>query len=433
MTWNRPSQALPPSRLFWKAVLFSFFILVLFVAAISFLGANEWEATGVGFVFALLLGFLCFSWLKRATAEASAGSSSQLADMEQTLHDLRWQHSQAQAILESMMEGVCALDKDGRILWVNRSAEGLFGLNPEEAKGKRLVELVRQPEIETLIAESLQSRKPAVKEIELFGPSGKSIRFQAVPCAETAGTATLVVVAQDVTEVRKLEGMRREFVANVSHELKTPLTAIKGLIETLLGGALEDAANNRRFVSLIDEDATRLTRLIDDLLELSRIESKSQPLQFQPVSLRPLFEDLSARFRHQCEASQVSLVVEVPAGLPAIQADPDKLRQVFVNLLDNAIKFNKPGGRVTAGAKAVSEGVCIEIADTGSGIPEADLPRIFERFYRVDKARSRELGGTGLGLSIVKHLVELQRGRIEVKSRLGQGTTFTVTLPTSLS
>ncbi len=428
MTSNRPSQAFSPS--FWKAGLLAFFFILAYTVTISVLDANELEAAGLGALFAASAAFAYLTWFKRTTEASGSRLRQEVDEAEQALHRLEMQHSQAQAILESMMEGVCALDAEGRILWVNRSAEALFALDPKEAKGKRLVELVRQPDIEGLIAESLQNRKPAVKEIELLSPAEQSVRFQVIPCEGRAAAAT-VIVAEDVTEIRKLERMRREFVANVSHELKTPLTSIKGLVETLLNGALEDASNNRRFVSLIDEDATRLTRLIEDLLELSQIESKAQPLQFQPVFLRALFEDLSARFRHQCEAAQVVLTLQVPENLPSVEADPDRLKQIFVNLIDNAIKFNKPGGQVTVNAAAIPKGVAISIVDTGLGIPENDLPRVFERFYRVDKARSRELGGTGLGLSIVKHLVELQRGRIDVKSRLGQGTTFTVTLPVS--
>ncbi len=263
----------------------------------------------------------------------------------------------------------------------------------------------------------------------VLGPVEQTIGFQVAPCEAAEGGASLVVVAQDVTDVRKLERMRRDFVANVSHELKTPLTSIKGLVETLLNGALEDTGNNRRFVSMIDEDATRLTRLIDDLLDLSQIESKSTPMRLQPVALHLFFEELETRFRNQLDAQGVVWDLKVPSGAPRIEADPDRLRQIFVNLIDNAIKFNKPNGRVAISADADAAWVRITVADTGAGIPEKDLPRIFERFYRVDKARSRELGGTGLGLSIVKHLVELHRGRIDVTSQAGMGTAFVVTLP----
>jgi two-component system phosphate regulon sensor histidine kinase PhoR len=349
--------------------------------------------------------------------------------LERRVQALELEHRQAQAILESMVEGVVALDRQGRVLWLNGSAQQLFGLRPDVALGKRLTEFFRQPEAETLIEDALRQRRAASQEVHTFDPSERVIRLQVAPCEGGEQGAALVLMAQDVTDIRRLEGMRREFVANVSHELKTPLTSIKGLVETLLGGALEDAANNRRFVSLIEEDTTRLSRLIDDLLELSQIESKATLLKLQPVSLRPFLEGLAPQFQQPLTEHQVTLALEVAADLPPVAADPERLRQVFVNLLDNAVKFNRPGGWVAVRAAVEQSAMRIAVEDTGIGIPEADLPRIFERFYRVDKARSRALGGTGLGLSIVKHLVELHRGTISVRSLPGHGSTFTLTLP----
>ncbi len=374
------------------------------------------------------------------TARAPAGSRGTLGELgdalnamadqlERQLQELKSQGSQAQAILESMGEGVLALDADGRILWLNGSAQRLLGAGTSQAAGKRLTDLFRQPDIEELVRETATHQRPSAREVHVFSPDERVVRAQSTPCAGGPSSAAMVVVAQDVTEIKRLERVRREFVANVSHELKTPLTAIKGLLETLLSGALEDAANNRRFVTLIDEDATRLGRLIDDLLELSQIESKADVLALQAVLLRPLLEDLARTLRPRADARQVTLHLEVTADAPPVQGDPDRLRQIFSNLLDNAIKFNKPGGRVTVRAAVDGPSLRVNVQDTGTGIPEADLPRIFERFYRVDKARSRELGGTGLGLAIVKHLIELHQGRVTVESRPGQGSTFTVTLP----
>ena len=379
----------------------------------------------------VIIAGLC-AWLTRVVLEPVTLSESLNAvagELERRLQELEAQRNQAQAILESMGEGVLALDAEGRILWLNGSAQRLVGAGAAQAAGKRLTELLRHPDVEGLLGETLAQRRPAVREIHAFAPEERAIRFQATPCAGGPGGTATVVVAQDVTEIRRLERMRREFVANVSHELKTPLTAIKSLLETLLSGALEDPANNRRFVTLIDEDATRLGRLIDDLLELSQIESKAAALQLQPVALQPLFEDLGHHLRPQLEARRVRLELALPPNTPAVQADPARLRQIFLNLLDNAIKFNAPGGRVSVRAAADGTTMRIAVEDTGIGIPEADLPRIFERFYRVDKARSRELGGTGLGLAIVKHLAELHAGRVTVESRPGQGSILTVILP----
>ena len=353
--------------------------------------------------------------------------------LERRVRELEFQRNQAQIILESMMEAVVALDADGQVLWLNASAQRLLGLTGDQAAGKRLTELLRHPELSELVEEALRQRRVAARELHMFSPREQVIRIQAAPCEGGPEHAALVLVAQDVTDIRRLEAMRREFVANVSHELKTPLTSINGLVETLLDGALDDVANNRRFVTLISEEAIRLSRLIDDLLELAQIESKATPLALQPVDLRALIDSVGASLRPQLDARRVTLEVAVPPKTATVRGDPERLRQVVLNLLDNAMKFNKDGGRITVQATTEGSMVRLAVEDTGIGIPEQDLPRIFERFYRVDKARSRELGGTGLGLAIVKHLVELHGGRVEVRSRPGQGSVFTVTLPTGSS
>jgi len=357
----------------------------------------------------------------RLTAEAQRLASR--------IQELELHRSQAQTILESMTEGVAALNPDGRVVWLNASAQRLFGISQQQAVGKRLTEFLRQPEIDGFIREVLAQRRSAALELHAFSPREATLRFQAVPCEGGAQDAAAVLVAQDVTEMRRLEAMRREFVANVSHELKAPLTSIKGLVETLLNGALDDPANNQRFVQLINGDVNRLSHLIDDLLELSQIESKASPLRLDAVSVRRLMEEVAAQLRPAFSEHQVTFSNTIPETAPAVRGDVDRLRQVFVNLLDNAAKFNKPGGRITVAATPQGEYLDVTVEDTGVGIPTTDLPRVFERFYRVDKARSRELGGTGLGLAIVKHLVELHQGRVTVRSHPGQGTVFTVSLP----
>ena len=367
------------------------------------------------------------AWVSRMIGERGQALSAMTDQLISRVRELESQRNQAGAILESMVEGVCALDGKGRVLWLNPSAQRLLGFGPLHASQPLLADLFRQPELEALISDVLQRRSPATCEVRAFTPSERLIRFQAAPC--DGGEAALVLVAQDVTEMRRLEGLRREFVANVSHELKTPLTSIQGLVETLLGGALEDPAHNRRFVTMIEEDTKRLSRLIDDLLELSQIESKAVPLQMRPVDLRALLDELAERFRQPLQEHQVTLEIALAADTPTVPADPERLRQVFLNLLDNAIKFNAPGGRVSVRAERRNEVLRVAVQDTGIGIPPADLPRLFERFYRVDKARPRQMGGTGLGLSIVKHLVDLHRGTVEVESQPGRGSTFTVCLP----
>ena len=351
------------------------------------------------------------------------------AQLNRRLQDLESQRHQAQAILESLGEGVLALDARGIILWLNPAAQRLFQLEPAIATGKPLTALVRQVELERLIQDALEQRRPVVRELPAFLPEARAVQFHATPCEGGANGPRLVLVAQDVTEIRRLEGLRREFVANVSHELKTPLTSIKSLVETLLSGALDDPAHNRQFVAMLDEDATRLTRLIDDLLALSQLDSRAVPLRVEAVNVRRLLEDLAGRLAPLLRDHAVQLEVHLPSETPAVEGDAERLRQVFLNLLENAVKFNRSGGSVTVSAIAEGPTLRISVADTGLGIPETDLPRIFERFYRVDKARSRTLGGTGLGLAIVRHLVELHHGQVTVSSRLDQGSVFTVTLP----
>lgn len=348
--------------------------------------------------------------------------------LEHRVHELESQRNQAQAILESMVEGVLALDQEGRVLWLNGSGQRLFGVPSRQAIGKRFIELFRQPAVEELLSEALGQGRPAAREVTVFSPQERIVRFQATPCERGSGAAALVLVTQDVTDFRRLEGLRREFVANVSHELKTPLTSIKGLVETLLNGALDDSPTNRRFVSLIDEDATRLTQLIDDLLALSQIESQGVSLNRSPVELGPLVESVVASLQPGIGQRRLLVTLGIPSGLSA-QADPDRLRQVLANLIDNAVKYNTEGGTITVSVAPQGGWITMTVADTGIGIPAKDLPRIFERFYRVDKARSRELGGTGLGLSIAKHLVEAHGGTISVQSHPGQGSTFSFTLP----
>ena len=344
--------------------------------------------------------------------------------------NLTAQHSQATAILESMAEGVIALDADGGILLLNPAAADLFEVHDAAgAAGRPLLDVVRQHELSGLVQEVLTQRRPAVREMAVFHPVERTLRARAVPCVSPAPAGpSVVVVIQDLTDVHKYERLRKEFVANVSHELKSPLTAIRSLTETLLDGALADPAHNRRFVGLIDEEAQRLARLIDDLLQLSQLDSREAPLARQPVRLQALIDNLQPAFAAELAKRRLTLVMALQqAG--TVTGDADRLKQVFINLIDNAIKYNREGGSIRVSDEPSASSVRIDVTDTGIGMPEADLPRVFERFYRVDKARSRELGGTGLGLSIVKHIVEAHGGQVAVRSRLGEGSTFSITLP----
>jgi two-component system phosphate regulon sensor histidine kinase PhoR len=244
----------------------------------------------------------------------------------------------------------------------------------------------------------------------------------------------VVMVLHDVTALRQLERVRTEFVANVSHELRTPLTAIQGYLETLLSGALEEPENARRFLEIVLRHSERLGRLLNDLTDLSNIELGKVTLRREAVKLDEVVASVLAIIGPRAERSRVRLGTDTPADLPAVSADRDRLSQILINLVDNAVKYTPEGGSVTVTTRVVADGMVeIAVADTGIGIPPADLPRITERFYRVDKARSRELGGTGLGLAIVKHLVMAHGGELQIQSVQGQGSTVRFTLPVEMS
>lgn len=330
---------------------------------------------------------------------------------------------QASAILESLSEGVIALHARGEILSINPAARTLLGLEV----GVNFFETSRHGELHELIRQVLAAGQRATRDVALYFPRPCVLRAQGVPCQ-----THVVLVVQDVTDHHRYDQLRREFVANVSHELKSPLTSIRSLTETLLDGGLEDPGCNRRFISLIEEDSCRLSRLIDDLLTLSQVESRAVPLQPQQVELLPLVESAVAPLEVLVADKNLKIQFDIPDGL-LVRADPDRLRQVLDNLVDNAAKYSPVGGVLALRAWQREGGpVHVAVQDQGPGIPDEARYRVFERFYRVDRTRSRELGGTGLGLSIVKHIVESHGGRVWVDSVVGQGCTFCFTLPEKL-
>src|SRR5579871_1451023 len=341
---------------------------------------------------------------------------------------------QLRTILSGMVEGVVALDSEQRILYANERATQLLGLPWQAPVGRRLWEVVRQRPLLDVVQRALESPEPQREEL---GWSGSPIRSLTVHAARLPGLPPrgAVLVMHDTTELRRLERLRQEFVANVSHELKTPLSIIKACVETLLDGAMDDLAHRRQFLEQLDSQSNRLHALILDLLSLARIESGEELFDFQPLLVREIVQACMERHRPRAESKGQIFEMVPPAGDEdlSVWADEEALEQILDNLLDNAVKYTLQGGRVSVSWRREGEQVCLEVADTGIGIPDADLPRIFERFYRVDKARSRELGGTGLGLSIVKHLSQAMRGSVRAASRLGQGTTFMVCLPQAAS
>ncbi|MBI1976998.1 MAG: PAS domain-containing protein [Candidatus Omnitrophica bacterium] len=350
-----------------------------------------------------------------------------IEQLESKIHQLETTQIHTLAVLESMTEAVIAVDQEERVLFINAATEGLFQIERQKVKGRNLLEAIRNAPLNELILKTVRQSEPKSEEIQMLTPIERVFKAQTAPLSRQGKTIGAVAVLHDVTELKRLERIRKEFVANVSHELKTPLTAIQASVETLLDGAINDSSHNRKFLECIEKDAQRLHNLIEDLLQLSRIESKEIPLKKENVALSETARRAVGQFKKAIQ--QKNLTVEMEIGDEKLPADSVQLQRAIDNLVDNAIKYNKQDGRILLRARKEENWIRLEVEDTGIGIPEENLPRIFERFYRVDKARSRELGGTGLGLSIVKHIAERHGGRVEVTSRPGQGSCFTLWLP----
>jgi two-component system phosphate regulon sensor histidine kinase PhoR len=364
-----------------------------------------------------------FGTLARAFNHMSERLATQFAQLEQDRQQLR-------AVLSGMVEGVVAIDAGQRILFANDRAAQLLGFQTQAAIGRRLWEVVRQRALHEVVRRALASPEPYQEELNWNSPVTKSLTVHAARLpAEPARGAVLVF--HDTSDLRRLERLRQDFVANVSHELKTPLSVIKACVETLVDGAVDDVQHRGTFLQQVADQADRLHSLILDLLSLARIESGEEVFEFEAVPLGAVVTACLQRHHARAEAkNQVLEAAGTAQGTEvAAWADEEAVGQILDNLIDNAVKYTPDGGRIAVRWWAEDGKACLEVADTGIGIPQQDLPRIFERFYRVDKARSREMGGTGLGLSIVKHLVQAMQGTVGAASQLGQGTTFTVRLP----
>ena len=349
-------------------------------------------------------------------------------DIEDKIKEVKTQNQKLAAIFNSMIEGVIVIDKPGYIVSVNPTIEKIFSIARKDVEGKVFLEAIRNNDIAEVISAALKSGKSVSSEISLIYPVRRIFEVNATPIFDNNVISGCLVVVHDITEIRRLETVRSDFVANVSHELKTPLTSIKGFVETLLEGALDDKENNRNFLKIIHDHAERLDSLVNDLLSLSHLESKEIMLRKTSFNLRQQVEDVISGFRSQLKKKNIEIENDLPVGI-SVTADKDRFEQVITNLIDNAIKFNKEKGFVRIFNEEINGKVKIIVEDSGIGIPEKDISRIFERFYRVDKARSRELGGTGLGLSIVKHIVELHSGSVGVESTEGLFSKFWFILP----
>ncbi|NMB25415.1 MAG: phosphate regulon sensor histidine kinase PhoR [Firmicutes bacterium] len=334
------------------------------------------------------------------------------------------------AILSSLVDALVAVDKDLKITIINPSACSLLGITPD-SRGRYLLECIRNYDLNQLFQQVLQEQTTIQQEIQIFSPQHHIFRTIVSPIRSqrTGRLVGVVAILHDITEQKRLEQMRTDFVANVSHELRTPLTSIKGFVETLQDGAIDDPESAKRFLKIMETETDRMVDLVKDLLELSRLEASDRSWDLAVVDLARIAENMTDAYYQRAQELGLELSIAIEDNLPLVNGDATLLRQVLANLLDNALKYTDAGGQVWLTLSGDDTGVTLEVEDTGVGIPAKHLDRIFERFYRVDKGRCRQRGGTGLGLAIVKHIVEKHGGTITIKSEYGVGSTFTVTLP----
>jgi two-component system phosphate regulon sensor histidine kinase PhoR len=351
------------------------------------------------------------------------------ASLNASISMLTDERNRSAAILGSMIEGVAVISADERIIFSNAAFSRILGLDEvRQIEGRPLLEVARQSDLLAAIKMALGGQEQVTSEIAVGTVRPRSFAVTAAP-VQASSHKGAVLVLHEITDLRRLERVRQDFVANVSHEFRTPLTAIQGFAETLLSGALEDPANRRRFVEIIREHATRLARLTEDLLKLSRIEAGQLKLEFRPVSVAPLIESCVETAHLKAVPRQLALSVSLPEPLPDVRGDSNSLQEVLQNLLDNALQYTPAGGKIDVSAACSDGRVIVTVADTGIGIPQVEQERIFERFYRVDAARSREAGGTGLGLSIARHIMEAHGGTLWVESAVGEGSRFHFSIP----
>jgi two-component system phosphate regulon sensor histidine kinase PhoR len=338
--------------------------------------------------------------------------------------------AESQALLNGMEEGVLILDLHGRVQKMNAAMEAVLSHAYPTDMGKHYLEVFRDPELNDLIQATLRDKMGQRRSLSPLGQPGRSFQIQSslIQYPENGGEG-VIVVFHDITELKRLERIRQDFVANVSHELRTPLTTIRGYVEALQDDGLENIPQAKHFLQIIERHTQRMEKIVSDLLLLSEIESPDRMMRKDPVHIAELISSVVDALRPMAESKQQNVQMEVASGLSPLRADGQKIHQVITNLLHNAICYTPEKGNIFIEAKAVEKGTEVSVSDNGIGIPPEDISRIFERFYRVDKGRSRDLGGTGLGLSIVKHIVEAHGGRVGVESKPGQGSRFSFFLP----
>jgi two-component system phosphate regulon sensor histidine kinase PhoR len=339
--------------------------------------------------------------------------------------------SSVDTVFGAMLDGVVVIDEHRAIRLTNREFRGVFGID-DTTTGGTLLGIVHNASVDRLAVEAIRRGEPQRESITLArgGSESREMEVSAVPFGgNSAGSKGAVVLFHDVSHFRKVEQMRRDFVANVSHELRTPLSILRGYVETLLDEPNQTPGELRRILEVMERHSDRLNALVEDVLSLARLESPGIELHRTEVELPELLHSIMRDWEKRFAAKQLKSHLNFPANLPHLEADETRLQELIYNLLDNAVKYSRPGGTVFLRAEAADDAVRLSVRDEGIGIPQEDLPRIFERFYRADKSRASQQPGTGLGLSIVKHIVQLHGGRVEANSQLGQGTTITVALP----
>ncbi|GBF32684.1 phosphate regulon sensor protein PhoR [Desulfocucumis palustris] len=442
----------------WRPIVSYFLLIFVFFALLKLYPVTRENAFGVALLslpFAVLLAWIMLkrvifplNLIAEAAQEMARGNlekeikiytNDEIGDLarsinllasrlKHTVEDITDEKNRMHAILNSMADGVVAVDSAGRVLLVNPVVERALGISGQASRGKEIVEVVRHYDFEKYLKEALVNQLDLRREIQVLTPDPKiySVHFTPLKGSDRGG---VVALFRDVTEKRQLEQLRNEFIANVSHELRTPMTSIKGFLETLLDGALDDRDAAEHFLKIMSAETERLTRLIDDLFALSNIENRKVLPKKEPILLEDVVEKVVSILGQSASDKDIELTTSMAEDLPRVMADEDMITRVIINLLDNAIKYTHTGGRISVEAGRDGERIFVRVTDTGIGIPEESLSRVFERLYRVDRARSRECGGTGLGLAIVKHILEVHGGSIEVTSSLGRGSTFTAYLP----
>jgi two-component system phosphate regulon sensor histidine kinase PhoR len=449
------------ASLLWRPVLICLALVTAILVAVAWTSTETLPKIWVAVLIFLAAAGIAFALLSRSTSlrirrikdmaeRAAAGDFTprerdrdddelselgsvlgrSVAGLGQTIRALTDERNRSSAILGSMVEGVAVVGGDERILFCNRAFEQILELPQGSSQGRTLVEALRQAALVALVRQALSGAAELTGEVEVGTVRRRNFSVTAAP-VRSAGANGAVLVLHDITELRRLERVRRDFVANVSHEFKTPLTAIQGFAETLLGGALEDKDNRAHFVEIMRDHARRLARLTDDLLKLSRIEAGRLELEIRPIRVEALVNGCVETARLNGKSRGLEIHVDLEPNVPPVRGDGAQIGEVLQNLLDNALQYTPSGGRIEVKARSNGHNMVFTVIDTGIGIPESDLERIFERFYRVDDARSREAGGTGLGLSIARHIVEAHGGRIWVESAVGHGSRFHFSIPRS--